>query len=83
MLDEVRRIDMKNENPAELLQHGQMLAQMVLAAGPVLHQMEASTADSALGQCLQRPGVVRGVDVRDATRRISQLGDGIQDDALS
>src|SRR5216684_2276740 len=59
-----------------------MLAQMILAARPVLHQMEARPAYAALGQCGKRLALERGVDVRDATRRISQLGDRIQNDAV-
>src|SRR5262249_49707368 len=82
VLEEIRRIDMKDESPAELLQHGQMLAQMLLAAGPVLHQMEAGAADAALSQDRKRPAVERGVDVRDAARRIAQLGDGVENDTV-
>src|SRR6266567_6664416 len=55
---------------------------MVLAAGAVLHQMEARAAYSTLGQCRKRLGLERGAYVRDATRRISQLGDGIHNDAV-
>src|SRR6516162_4735582 len=65
------RIDMKIENPAEPLQDRQILAQMVHAAGPVFHQMEASASDSGLSQCRQRFGLERGVYVRDAARRIA------------
>ena len=59
-----------------------MLAQMVLAAGPVLHQMEARAAYTTLGQCLKRLGLERGVYVRDATGRSPQIGDGIENDAV-
>ena len=52
MFEEIRGIDMQDKNPVELLQRREMRAQMLLAARPVLHQMEARAADSTLGQCL-------------------------------
>src|SRR4029077_13276868 len=57
MFDEIRGVDMKNENPAESLQHGEMLAQVVHAAGPVLHQMKSRAAYPTLGQGLKRLGL--------------------------
>src|SRR5258706_521237 len=59
-----------------------MLAQMLLAAGPVLHQMEARAADAALGQGLKRLAVERGIYVGDAACRIAQRGDGVQNDTV-
>src|SRR5260370_1321893 len=44
--------------------------------------MEARAAYSTLRQCLKRLGLERGVYVRDAARRISQFGDGIQNDTV-
>src|ERR1700745_1560643 len=55
---------------------------MLLAAGPVVHQMKTRAADSALGQRRKRFAVERGVYVRDAARRISRFGDGVHDHAV-
>src|SRR4051812_9230997 len=54
MFDEIRRIDMENENPVKFLQGGKMLGQMLLIAGPILHQMKAGPAYPSLGQTLKR-----------------------------
>src|SRR5215468_1509201 len=59
-----------------------MLTQMLDAAGPVLHQMEARAANAGLSQGRKRFGFERGVYVRDPARRISQISDGVKNDAV-
>ena len=83
VMDEILGIDMQIEDPVALLQARQMRAQMLLAAGPVVHQMEARAAHAALVQCVERLVVERGVDVRDAARRIPRFAIALRMTRLS
>ena len=82
MLDDVRRINVKIEDPAKPLELRQVFAEMFFAARLVLHQMKMRAADAGFRQGVERLGIERGIDVGNATCRFTHCGDSVLDDAI-
>ena len=83
VFDEIRGIDMKNQFPAQLLQRGQMLAQMVLAAGPVGTIISSTRAAYPASAIVRSDWSLKEEFMFAMPRAESpSFGDGIQNDAV-